>query len=229
MTAVSSGRRARVSTSERLSLHHLAQGARPRDGARGSGIARRNHQMWTTSLIAPRTRHGCHRQFGRAFESDERARPAVAQVIGNLAGLEEHVQRDDDGARFQDSEVGDRKPGHVGTGKGHVLARANAHRRQPTRYLRGTGRNLCVGVMGFTARDRHPVGRDPRLMFEDARKVQRSGVRRHGKITYLGSSLGVHGVSHRSHRFFERRIMRSHAELLANEGGQVLLAERGDT
>ena len=118
------------------------------------------------------------RQLGRALERQQRLGVAVLQVIGDLARLQEHVERDDDRAGLEDAEVREREPRHVRTRQRDVIAGRDAQAQQAAGNLRRPGVELAVGDVGRTERDRDAIGRQHRLVLEDAREIEGGGVMR---------------------------------------------------
>ena len=71
-----------------------------------------------------------HRQLRRAFEAEHRLRVAVAQVIGDLARLQQHVQRHHGRAGLEDAEIDRGKIRQVGAQQRDVVAAPDAGRRK---------------------------------------------------------------------------------------------------
>ena len=73
-----------------------------------------------------RLRRFRHRQLGRALKTEKCFRVAVAKVIGNLARLEQHIQRNDGRTRLEDAEVDCGEIWKVRAQQGDVIAAPNA-------------------------------------------------------------------------------------------------------
>ena len=98
-----------------------------------------------------------HRQLGGALEAEVRLRVGVVEVVGDLAGLEQHVERHDDGAGLEDAVVDDREVRQVRAGQRDLVAGLDAastpagwrpgwRRRRPARTSAGCRRAHRVAV-----------------------------------------------------------------------------------
>ena len=123
-------------------------GWNPAGVAHAASAASPRTARWTCGVPGLRrglAAHRADRQLRRALERQERPGVAVLQVIGDLARLEQHVERHDRGAGLQDAEVGDRKPRHVRARQRDVIAGADADRVEPGGDLRRLRVELGVG------------------------------------------------------------------------------------
>jgi hypothetical protein len=98
------------------------------------------------------------RQFRRAFEREVRLRVGVGEVVGDLAGLEQHVQRHDSGAGFEDAEVDGGEVREVGAGQCDLVARLDPARDEQVRDTVGGGVEGGVRDVVFTEDDRGALG-----------------------------------------------------------------------
>ena len=113
-----------------------------------------------------------HRQFRRALEAEDRFGIAVAQVIGNLARLQHHVQRHDGRAGLEDAEIDRGKVRQVGAQKRDVVAAPDAGRRKRVGNLVGPRVELRVGEPLVAADERLGVWPTPHVLLEHGREVQ---------------------------------------------------------
>ena len=147
MTAVSSGRRRRVSNVAACCRINWPSGWPGAATFVEAGSRVRTSRMRAAGLLAGGRRRRADRQLGRALERKHRLRGAVREVIRDLARLQQDVERHDDRAGLENAEVGDRKPRTVGTGERNVVAGPSqarrAHRRR-ARPLRPAARTWCA-------------------------------------------------------------------------------------
>ena len=76
----------------------------------------------------------------RPLKAEHRLRVAVAQVIGNLARLQQHVQRHDGRARLENAEIDRGKIRKVRAQQRDVIAAPDAGRRERIGDLIGPSR-----------------------------------------------------------------------------------------
>ena len=159
-------RRRRVRrTHGRLPMHQLAQchGAFHSGGRRG--IGRHHHKVCTRiHAIAGLAGHGRHGQFGGAFEDQKCLRIRLLQVECNFARLQQHVERHDDPAHFEDAVIGDGKVRQVWTRERHVVTSLQPQLPKPSGHLAGHGIQLPVGEARRAHHDGLARGREFRLM-----------------------------------------------------------------
>ncbi len=79
------------------------------------------------------------RQLRRALEREVRLRVGIGEVVGDLAGLQQHVQRHDRRPGLEDAEVDAGEVGHVGAGQCDLVPRLNAARDEQVRDPVGRG------------------------------------------------------------------------------------------
>ena len=84
-------------------------------------------------------------QLGGALEAEVGLRVGVAQVVGDLATLEQHVERDDGAAGLEDAEVDDREVRQVRAAQRDLVARLDPARHQQVGDHVGEGVDLRVG------------------------------------------------------------------------------------
>ena len=126
------------------------------DSAAGSAVIMKKcsaSESWNPAYpSAPMARSAVPWKQKYAFTS------AVGQVVGDLATLEQHVERHHDGAGLEDPVVDDREVGQVGAAQRHLLAGLDAALHEQVRDLVGGGVDLCVGQAGVTEHQRIAVG-----------------------------------------------------------------------
>ena len=88
MTAVSSGRRRRVSKAVDCGAMSWAIVSAGATGAGAAGSSVDDHEMFAPHGLAGLDRPACQGQLGGSLEGDERFRVAVLQVVRDFAGLE---------------------------------------------------------------------------------------------------------------------------------------------
>ena len=93
-----------------------------------------------------------------ALEAEVGLRVGVAQVVGDLAALEQHVQRHHGGAGLEDAEVDDREVRQVRAAERDLVAAADAAGGQQVGHLVGRAVDLGVGEPGVAEDDRLAVG-----------------------------------------------------------------------
>ena len=102
------------------------------------------------------------RQLGRALEAEVGLRVGVGEVVGHLAALEQHVERDDGRAGLEDAVVDDREVRQVRAAQRHLVAGLDAARDQQVGDLVGGAVDLGVGQPGVAEDDgRRGRGRLP--------------------------------------------------------------------
>lgn len=69
---------------------------------------------------------GAHGQGRGAFEAEVRHGVGIGELVGDLTGLQENVEGDDDGARLESPVVHDGKPRDVGAAEGNLVAGLDA-------------------------------------------------------------------------------------------------------
>jgi hypothetical protein len=128
ITAVSSGAQSAGSKRDGWSLRQRVERVLARLAA-----ADRDEQRALRHLREGRASLRAQRQLGAAFEADEGARAAVAQVVGDLARLQQDVDRHQDRAELEHRVVGDDELRQVRAGEHDAVAAADAARREPVR------------------------------------------------------------------------------------------------
>jgi len=114
------------------------------------------------------------RQLRRALETEHRDGVGVSQVVGDLAALEEHVQRHHGRARLQDAEVHHRKIRQVRTTQRDLVARLDARAPETVRDLVRQRIHLRIGEPQVVEDNRFLVGPTLRAVRESHRKIQHS-------------------------------------------------------
>ena len=146
-----------------------------------------------------------HRQLRRSLKAEHRLRIAVAQVIGNLARLQQHVQRHDRRARLEDAEIDRRKIRQVRAQQRDMIAAPDAGGRQRVGNLVGPCVELRIGEALVAADERLGVGSSPRVLLEHRREVQHEDSRMltqlvDGAVDGGDELFGVNGTSNRCRR-----------------------------
>ena len=113
-----------------------------------------------------------HRQLRRPLEAEHRLRIAVAQVIRNLARLQQHVQRHDSRAGLEDAEIHRRKIRQVRAQQRDVIAAPDARRGKRVGDLIGPRVELRIGEALVAVDERLGVGPSTRVLLEHRRQVQ---------------------------------------------------------
>jgi hypothetical protein len=155
-----------------MRVHNLADRERRRHRCGRLRVERDHDQMWARGLVASGARRPRDRKLLGSFERDDRARVAVAQVVCDLARLEQDVQRHDHAARFEDPEVGGGKRRQVRTGQRDVIAGHDSQRDEARGYFRGFGVELRVCAAHRSERDRDCIRRQHRGMLQDGREIE---------------------------------------------------------
>ncbi|MBE1602807.1 hypothetical protein H4687_008936 [Streptomyces stelliscabiei] len=94
------------------------------------------------------------RQFRRALERELRVRVGIGVVIGDLAGLQQHVQRHDHRAGLEDADADAGEVGQVGAGQCDLVARLDPARDEQIRDTVGGGAEGGVRDVVFAEDDR---------------------------------------------------------------------------
>ena len=140
----------------------------------------RHHQeLLAPGFVAGGLRHRRERQVGGAFEGEQGLRVAVLQVVGDLARLQQHVERHDHRPGLENAEIGDREPRQVGTTERHVIARRDPHRRQRRGDTLRLLVQLAVGHRPPGAGEGDAIRHQPGRMVNNCREIQRSRVMGH--------------------------------------------------
>jgi hypothetical protein len=106
------------------------------DGAAGSAVDQ-EELLATLGLAEPGEALGAHRQLRRPLEAEVGLRLGVAEVVGDLPPLEQHVQRDDHRARLEDPVVDHREVGQVRARERDLVAGPDAALHQQVGHLVG--------------------------------------------------------------------------------------------
>ena len=209
MTAVSSSSVATVLERRGLPGHRRAErlGAVDR-GGRGRVGGDHEEVLAPVESAEPGVPLLGHRQVRGALEAEVRLRVGVAEVVGHLAPLEQHVERYDGRAGLEDAVVDDREVRQVRAAQGDLVAVLDAARRQQVRHLVGRAVDLRVGQPGVPEDDRLTVGESPGTVLEQGRQVVQRGLHHENAVvgpTYSRVGGGVAGPPlrpgpHRSRR-----------------------------
>ena len=162
--------------SRRLPVRQLTERQSRGNRGRRRGIDGHDHEVWTPRLVACGSRHARDGKLSGSLEGNHGSGMTVFQVVGNLARLEEHVERDHDRPGLQYPEIRDGESRYVRAGQRDMIARGDADRNETSGNPRGGRVELGVRHVPAAARDRDAIGRQARLVFQDARQVQRSRV-----------------------------------------------------
>ena len=119
------------------------------------------------------------RQLGGALEAEVGLRVGVGQVVGDLAALEQHVERDDGATGLEDAEVDDREVRQVGAAQRDLVTGLDPARDQGVGDHVGEGVDLRVGQPGVTEDDRGAVGIGRGAVLEKRGQVVASSCRQH--------------------------------------------------
>ena len=104
-------------------------------------------------LLEARVPLGADRQLGGALEAEVGLRVRVGEVVGDLAALEQHVERHDGRAGLEDPVVDDREVGQVGAAQRDLVAGLDAARDEQVGDLVGGAVDLGVGQPGVAEDD----------------------------------------------------------------------------
>ncbi len=138
-----------------LAAHQLPQRPCAFDGRRAGRVDSDHKEVFAPlDLLEALIAELAHGQVGCALEAEEGFGVGVLQVVGDLAPLQQDVQRHDDRPGLQDAVVDQGEVGQVGASEGHLVARPDAQADQPVSDLVGGGVDGCVGQLHVVEDDR---------------------------------------------------------------------------
>ena len=159
--------------------HGLRQSLHAFHRARRVWRQRHHQELLAPGFIAGGLRHRRERKLGGSFEGEQRLRVAVLQVVGDLARLQQHVERHDHRPGLENAVIGDREPRQVGTTERHVIARRDPHRRQRRGDTLRLLVQLAVGHRPPGAGEGDAIRHQPGRVVNNCREIQRSRVMGH--------------------------------------------------
>ena len=110
--------------------------------------------------------------LAETFPRDERDRVRIGQVVGDLVGRQEHVERHHRAAQVMRCEIGDGELRHIRQHERDVLAALDAELGHAAGELLGIAVQRLVGERGRPDDERGLLGIDRRAVAQQGGKVQ---------------------------------------------------------
>ena len=153
------------------------EGGHPLKGALGRRVRGDQHDLRRTRRGRGALDHvAADGQLLGALEAEGDRGVGVVEVVGDLAGLVQHVQRDDHRAGLEDPEVDDRELRQVGAAQRHPVPRLDPEFDQEMRDAAGGGVDLGVGQGGLAQHQGGTVGGGAGAVLEHHGEVEHAAV-----------------------------------------------------